>query len=292
MSEEVVEEKVSTKSNQTEIPPETGSDQAEPPKFVPSKDNLNQDSTQTLLHSKFITHNTKAGLNPLVDAAGYLFSSIGKLSILKSYRNFDKLQKELIDEINTFQETAKLHGYASETILVARYALCATTDDIISHTSWGKNGKWDDYRLLTIFNQDSPRQNRFFLILERIIKDPGIYIDLMEFMYICLSLGFKGEYRNADADMLKYEKIAHALYKHIRAYRGDFSKTLSPYLIKATKPKNIQNSKASYLLAFFVTTSVIMLLFIGLSLALDSISNSTYKELISIGKAILYETNS
>jgi len=40
----------------------------------------NQNS-HVLLPSKFITHHPKAGINPLVDAAAYLFSVIGKLKL-------------------------------------------------------------------------------------------------------------------------------------------------------------------------------------------------------------------
>src|SRR5579872_4701201 len=137
---------------------------------------------------KFITHHPKAGVNPLVDAAAYLFSIMGRLKQIKSYRHLNKLHKELVAEINTFQDTTKSHGYSSEYILVSRYALCATLDDIITNTTWGSQGQWDNYSLLTVFNQESAQQERFFIILERLIKDPSLYIELMEFMYLCLSL--------------------------------------------------------------------------------------------------------
>lgn len=249
-------------------------------------------SNQILLHSKFITHNPKAGLNPLVDAAAYLFSSIGKLTFLKSYRSLHKLQKELITEINTFQETAKAQGYSSEYILVSRYAVCATVDDIITHTSWGGEGQWDNYSILTVFNQEATQPDRFFLILERIVKDPGLYIDVMEFMYICLSLGYKGNYRSSIYGNYQLEKITHSLYRHIRSYHGDYTKVLSPYPVKQPsitakkKPRNI-----SYTFAFLTTASIIMSLFIGLGYILDTTSNQTYQELLHIGKSIFYESN-
>ena len=149
-------------------------------------------TNQLILSNKFITHHAKAGLNPLADAAAYLFSIIGKLKQLKSYRHLNQLQKELIEEINQFQEIAKTHGYSSEYILVSRYALCATLDDMIANTIWGGQGQWDAHNLNSVFNQEAANNERFFIILERIIKDPAQYIDVMELMYICLSLGFKG----------------------------------------------------------------------------------------------------
>lgn len=263
----------------------------EPPFTLTKNTAIDTRSNQTLLHSKFMTHSPKAGLNPLVDAAAYLFSSIGKLSFLKSSRCLHKLQKELITEINTFQETAKAQGYSSEYILVSRYAVCATVDDIITHTIWGGEGQWDNYRVLTVFNQESTQPDRFFLILERIIKSPDLYIDVMEFMYICLSLGYKGNYRSNAQGNYQLEKITHSLYRHIRSYHGDFSKVLSPFPFKSTQIPKKKSSKISYTFTFLITASIIMLLFIGFGFMLDTITNQAYRELMHIGKAILYETN-
>lgn len=193
-------------------------------------------ANQLLTRGKFTAHHPKAGVNPLVDSAAYLFSIIGRLKQIKSYRHLNKLHNELVAEVNTFQEAAKSHGYGSEYILVSRYALCATLDDVITSTSWGGQGQWDNYSLLTAFNQESGQQERFFIILERLIKDPNLYIELMEFMYLCLSLGFKGNYRSTEFSNNQLELISNALYKRIRAYKGDFSKTLSPFPMKASLP--------------------------------------------------------
>lgn len=246
---------------------------------------------QSLLTNKFITHTAKAGLNPLVDAAAYLFSVMGKLKQLKTYRHFSKLQKELIVEINQFQEAAKSLSYSSEYILVTRYALCATFDDIISNTSWGAQGKWDSFNLLAVFNQDVASNDRFFVILERLIKDPDLYIDLMEFMYICLSLGFKGNYRATEYGSSQLEHITNNLYKRIRAYQGDFTKTLSPYPIRPHHLPKPANKPTSYGFIASCTLITVLTIFIGLGYLLDTISNQAYQELMRIGKSILYETD-
>ncbi len=243
-----------------------------------------------LARSKFISHHPKAGINPLVDSAAYLFSIVGKLKQIKSYRHLNKLHKELVSEVNAFQDAAKSHGYSSEYILVSRYALCATLDDVITNTSWGAQGQWDNYSLLTTFNQESAQQERFFIILERLIKDPGLYIDLMEFMYLCLSLGFKGSYRSSEFTSSQLEQISNALYKRIRAHHGDFNKTLSPFQLKPNQATPLHPQKKPPIgFALLTTASIILALFIGLGYLLDTISNQAYQELMHIGKSILYE---
>lgn len=243
-----------------------------------------------LVGYKFITHHIHSGLNPLVDAAAYLFSIVGKLKQLKTYRHLSRLQKELILEINSFQESAKSQGYSSEYILVSRYAFCATLDDVIANTSWGGQGQWETYSLLAIFNQEAMNHDRFFIILERIIKDPAQYIDVMELMYICLSLGYKGNYRATEFGSNQLEQITHALYKRIRIYRGDITKTLAPYPIKASNTTKSGKTGMPLWLITTLTTVIILVLFISLGYMLDTISNQAYQELMQIGNSLLYET--
>lgn len=251
----------------------------------------NEGNNQLLLQSKFITHNPKSGLNPLVDAAGYLFSVMGKLKHVKAYRHLSKLHKELVQEINTFQDTAKAHGYSTEYILVSRYAICATLDDIISNTPWGAQGQWESHTLLAAFNQETINQERFFVILERLVKDPNLYIDVMEFMYICLSLGFKGHYRATEYNNNQLEQIINALYKRIRAYRGDFSKVLSPF---STKPANTVKPKAKHMprwLIVLLAASVGLVLIAGIRYLLDVTSNQAYLDISRMGKTTSYENH-
>jgi type VI secretion system protein ImpK len=250
-----------------------------------------QETHPLLLTSKLMTHHPKAGINPIVDAAAYLFSNLGKLKQLTSPPHLHGLHLELVAEINIFQDALKTQGYSTECIVVSRYALCATLDDIIMQTPWGNHGQWDPYSLLTVFNQDSTQQERFFLILERIIKDPALYIDVMELMYICLSLGYKGSFRSSEFSHHQLEKITHSLYKRIRAHQGDYSKTLSPFPVRHSQTKK-PLQKVSYWFTFLVTACIIMLLFIGLGYLLDTISNQAYEELMHIGKSILYESHS
>lgn len=240
-------------------------------------------STQLLLPSRTLIHHPKAGLNPLVDAAGYFFSILGKLKQITSYRQLEKLQKELIQEITTFQETIKNHGYTKDFILVCRYVLCTTFDDIASHTSWD-NGQWDNYQLLAAFNQDIPQQNKFFSVIEHAIKEPANYIDLMELLYICLSLGYKGPYRTAEQGQTQLDQITNNLYQHIRAYRGNFSKHLSPIPLKSFKTiiKNIEPSGFSLTFILFATICAVMVIFVSLGYIMDIISDEAYKNVAPI----------
>lgn len=247
---------------------------------------LTQDSNTAalLLPSRIVTHHKHAGLNPLVDAAGYLFSMLGKVKHINHYRQLGKLQSEFIQEVNLYQETVKHLGFSTEYTIVCRYVLCAVIDDIIANTTWGGQGQWDSYSLLVAFNQDVQHQDKFFSIMERAINEPASYIDLMELMYICLSLGYKGKYRSTEYSQYQLEQITNNLYKHIRAYRGSFSKALSPTPLKIPKPvvKPVPQHNFSFLFLLCVTASIILAIFISLGYLMDAISNEAFKNIAQI----------
>ena len=255
-----------------------------------------------LIPRRIIVHHPKAGLNPISDAAANIFSLSGRIKQLKNYRQLSKLHQELMQEVQAFQSTAKAQGYSSEHILVSRYALCATLDDLIKNTAWGGQGQWDQYSLLTAFHPDTVNPDRFFIILERIIKEPAIYIDILELMYICLSLGFEGPYRshfykgegsvNQHYTDTQFERMIQGLYQQIRAYRGDFHKNLSPYLLKPRKVAGNTSKSTSLGWTLVLMSSFVFMVMSGLGYSLGTMITQIDQDLKQIGKPAAYETHS
>jgi type VI secretion system protein ImpK len=253
-------------------------------------------TTQLLLSRKILPHTNHAGLNPLVDAAAPIFSVMGKLKHIKMPRQLSKLHRELVQEVESFEEAAKVNcahsEYAGEYISVARYALCVTLDDIVADTTWGNQGQWDEYNLLHAFNQGAISRDSFFVILERLVRDPDIYIDVMEFMYICLSLGFKAHHNRTTFNQDQLDQIINALYKRIRAYRGNFSKVLSPYQIKPRAVKNPANAKKIPVwVVALLSVNLLAALFAGSKFFLDRASTQLYTTLTQAEQSVPYETH-
>lgn len=229
---------------------------------------------QLLLTSKPLFHRPEAGVNPLVDAAAYLFSIMGKLKHIKSYKNLARLHKELIEEIENFQETLRTYSYSMENLAeyipISCYALCMTLDDIILNTLWGSQGRWDEYRLVFSFSDQPLSHENFLIILERLVRDPAIYIDVMEFMYICLSLGmgYKYQHQVSGFNNEQLEQILQSLYKRIRAHRGNFNKILSPYSIKPPTVMPREEKMPGWLM-ILITTSFFLGLFAGAKYLFD-----------------------
>lgn len=159
------------------------------------------------------------GHNPLVVAATPLLSLI---PLIQEIQDINQLHQVLVHEIKVFETTLQQHNYRYETVMAARYALCATLDDVITHDTDGRLQNWQNCSLLHNFHQEQLEKNRFFVILERLQQNSELHIELLELFYLCLNLGFQGAYRTpVDVHVGKQQLavIIDTLYQSIRKVR-------------------------------------------------------------------------
>ena len=70
---------------------------------------------------------------------------------------------------------------------------------------------------LTYFHNETWGGEKVYILLDKLLAEPKRYIDLLEFIYICFSLGFRGRYKietqNSEEFELIYKKIARCNFK-------------------------------------------------------------------------------
>ncbi len=167
---------------------------------------------------------TSIAVNPLVAAAMPLLSRIANIEHISSSIEPIQLSQNLQHEIKAFENAAHKNGYQSQLILAARYVLCTVLDELIEGAHPKLN--WHTQALLHYFQSETYGGERFFIILERSFEDPALYIDLLELGYICLSLGFKGKYK----DPIQQQALGiftDQLYQFIETQRGEHAPTLT-----------------------------------------------------------------
>jgi len=170
-----------------------------------------------------------AGLNPLLQAANPLLVLAGRVRTTLAQSDIGGLRRQALEAIRTFEERAGSAGVRSETVLAARYALCATLDEAVLSTPWGAQGDWASETLLVTLHREAWGGEKFFEMLERISRDPARHIDLMELQYACLALGFTGKFQVLDRGQNQLADIQRDLYQKIRAHRGTPESELSPH---------------------------------------------------------------
>jgi type VI secretion system protein ImpK len=160
------------------------------------------------------------GLNPLVQAASPLLLLAGQLRGTLSVPDVAGLRRHVIDEIRRFEERARSSGVPNETVLAARYALCAGLDEAVLSTPWGAQSEWAQQTLLVALHREAWGGEKFFEMLDRISQDPSRHIDLMELQYLCIAFGFSGKYQVLDRGHTRLAEVQQDLYRSIRHHRG------------------------------------------------------------------------
>ncbi|MEX0337401.1 MAG: type VI secretion system protein TssL, long form [Arenibacterium sp.] len=176
------------------------------------------------------------GMNQLTACASTLFSLISRIRNRAQHMDPDKLRQNVVSEVREFENRALQAGIAAQTVKVARYALCATLDDVVLNTPWGGQSSWGLQSMVGTFHRETVGGDRFYDLLARLEKEPGNNIDMLEFLYMCMSLGFEGRLRIEQGGPEKHMQIRAALARIIRGQRGALERDLSPSWEGLKKP--------------------------------------------------------
>jgi len=168
------------------------------------------------------------GVNRLVAAASPVLGAVIRITAERG-RNPDpeRLKRGMIEAIRTFEREALQTGLDTQSLRAARYALCATVDDLVLSTPWGAASSWTAQSLTSIFHNEVSGGERFFDILEQMQRDLGRHSEVVELMYLCTSLGFEGRYRVMPRGTAALTELRDGVYRTIRQRRGEFERDLS-----------------------------------------------------------------
>ena len=181
---------------------------------------------------------TQYGLNPIVNAASMLIAVFYKTRQTVTHPNVGGLHQQLVAAIRTFEDKAKEKNISPEMVLAARYIICAALDEVVLNTPWGAESAWMQRTLLSTFHNETHGGEKFFLLLDKMKERPAQNLDMLELMYIFLSLGFEGKYHLTARGRDMVEKIRDDLFQTIRTYRGEYERALSPSWQGLGKAKN------------------------------------------------------
>nr|WP_319390944.1 type IVB secretion system protein IcmH/DotU [uncultured Cohaesibacter sp.] len=209
------------------------------------------------------------GMNPLNAAASTLFSLVARIRNRAQHSDPAALRQSVVNEIRTFGNTAQQNGVPVQSIRAARYAICATIDDVVLNTPWGGQSIWAQQSMVGTFHKETHGGDRFYELLSSLEKAPSQNIDLLEFLYMCLSLGFEGRLRVEARGSEKHLHIRDGLARLIRTHRGDADRDLSPHW----RGVDVAHRILSNWVPVWVTAGVVLagmcLLFFGFSFALS-----------------------
>ncbi len=167
--------------------------------------------------------------NILLEAACPLLLLLGRLRASLMHARFADLMDQVADAIDGFEKDVLAHGASAEQATDAKYALCATADDIVQNIPSEDRPIWTQYSMLSRFFGERVGGVRFFEKLDKAKQDPLRNYDLLELMYACLAVGFQGIHRTSGGGAAALQTLQRNLYETLRRVRPRTDLDLSPH---------------------------------------------------------------
>jgi len=225
---------------------------------------------------------TTFGLNPLVNASAVLIAVFTKTRETVTHPNVGGLHQQLVSELKLFEEKSKEAGIKPEIILAARYLLCTILDEAVLNTPWGAESAWTQRTLLSVFHNETEGGEKFFIILDRMRNSPAENIDILELMYIFLSLGYEGKYRVVHQGRDLLEQLRDELFQIIRRHRGEYERTLSPRWQGLGKIRNTLTQYVPMWVVASIVGGILVLSYSGLRYWMHESTNDVARQLTEI----------
>ncbi len=223
------------------------------------------------------------GLNPIVQAASPLLLLAVQLRHSAVAGDAVQLREQVMVQIRKFENRATGSGIATQTVTAARYVLCAVLDEAVLNSPWGENSGWSQKTLLVTFHGESYGGAKFFLLLDRLRGDVAKHIDLLELMYICLTLGFSGRYQIEAGGKARLGEIQDELYRQVRGHRGTTVDGLSPHWKGIEDRRNPLVRYVPLWVAGTAAACVLLLAFLWFHTRLNEVSSPIAAQAAMIG---------
>lgn len=223
------------------------------------------------------------GSSPLASAAAPLLVLMSQLRGLPSHSDVNGLHQQVIARVQKFEAEAMAANVAPQHVASARYAICTALDETVLSTPWGSESVWSTHSLLTTFHQEAWGGEKFFQILDRVKTDIMANIDLLEVMYLCLSLGFEGKYKIQERGHVQIASVRDELYRLIRQARGEIERGLSPNWRGVEDKRNPLTRYVPLWVVATVLLTVLLGLFISFRLGLSSSARPIDEVLSGVG---------
>lgn len=181
--------------------------------------------------------------------------------------SYEQVYGDLTALLERQQVAARRQGMLDQDYREARFAFVAWADEtILKHTAWEHHSRWNASPLQLAYYQTRNAGEEFFEHLQALRPE---HKDLRELYYLCLGLGFSGQYFLGLEDELKLNRIRHEQAQQLAAPVGGMQEvsrlTAQPYEIVPPAGKPVRPPWSRFLvqagLALLIGVPLALLLF-------------------------------
>ena len=157
--------------------------------------------------------------NPFFAASAGLLGVLAKLRSGTMHVKTSALYDYALHEVLRFEHDLKTSALDQHDAMVGKYVLCGVVDDIVSSLPDIDHTQWKSQPLVARFFGTRDANVGFFQEAQKAVQSPVQRYDLLEFMLICLNLGFEGQYRDQPGGNADLTSIRSALLGTLRKVR-------------------------------------------------------------------------
>lgn len=208
--------------------------------------------------------------NPMMMAAAPILSLIVAVRSGRVHLTLPELHQETSASVATFDKALATAGYDTETRQRARYAVCATVDDIAQNLPGqaADGAEWARRSLVVQVFNENIGGDRFWRLLDDMLAKPAEFANLIELYHACLAAGFEGRYRVAPDGKRRLHEIMASVYAALDHTRALSQTELSPRWRGQPTPAARVSFWATLALAGAIALAVLLALFILLRVVL------------------------
>lgn len=214
----------------------------------------------------------------LVTEAGPVLALAASVRSGRAQIAMPELHSRASSAISAF-ERAIAPGYPQETQMRAKYALCATIDDIAQNLPGiGHDGaEWARRSLVVSFFRENIGGDRFWQLTDEMLMRPAENADLIELFHACLAAGFEGRFRVMPDGKTRLQEIMSRLYGALEHPRSLSMLELAPRWKGVVAPLKKIGLLSQIALAAAVAAAVLLLLYILLRVMLMWTGEDSWK---------------
>jgi type VI secretion system protein ImpK len=220
--------------------------------------------------------------SPLLKAATPLLQLLGRLSTAARQPDVQTLRDRAGREISAFEKRCRKDGISMELVRPAHYALCAAIDDVVLHTPWGLATTWNARSLTITHYREVHNDDQIFDIVKQLGKEADRFLPVIELIYLCLSLGLLGRYRDPQYAPGDLDRLRDEMCSLITQRRDCSDQHLSPRWKGVKDAYRIRFGKAPAWVPFLVAAVIVGTSSVWVSRNLNGESDRIYDRVSAI----------
>jgi type VI secretion system protein ImpK len=224
--------------------------------------------------------NHTRNFNPYLTLASQLFDLVKPFSVGDRGKNLPTdYGDHFKTAIDNFEKQALLQNLPDTDVAYVKYALVSLVDELISTSAWEQRYQWMGQPLqLQYFNEHLAGEG-FFKRLADLRQSGSQYVHILEVYYTCIQLGFSGMYGINEHEKLL--ALTVELKNYLTMASGASSRKLSTAITKINKLAGNMGRKLPFWIVGSVTGVLLLLIYLGYSIAIDHHANVVLKTINS-----------